>query len=54
MTTPFDASLDDSDSLHEECAVFGVYGTSDSAHLLTALGLHIATSRPRSNRDGGF
>ena len=45
MTTPFDASLVDGDSLKEECAVFGVYGTSDSAHLLTALGLHALQHR---------
>ena len=39
MTTPFD-----SDHLHEECGVFGVFG-SDGAPALTALGLHALQHR---------
>ena len=44
-TNPFDG-----DHLREECAVFGIFGTSE-ASINTALGLHaLATSRTRSNR----
>ena len=42
-TDPFDASLD-GDKLHEECGVFGVYG-SDSGSALVALGLHALQHR---------
>ena len=34
-----------SDSFNEECAVFGVYTSDDSAHHLTALGLHALQHR---------
>ena len=48
MTTPFDlpavASTDGDDHLHEECAVFGVFGSSE-ANVLTALGLHALQHR---------
>jgi amidophosphoribosyltransferase len=45
-TNPFSASSDDSldDKFHEECGVFGVYGSDDSA-ALTALGLHALQHR---------
>lgn len=39
MTTPFDL-----DGFHEECGVFGVYGTSDAA-AIAALGLHALQHR---------
>mgnify|MGYP006246458159 CR=1 FL=1 len=43
ITHPFeDDTLDD--KLSEECAVFGVFGSSE-AHLLTALGLHALQHR---------
>ena len=53
MTTPFDMSscshansADDSqDSFQEECAVFGVFTNDNSAHHLTALGLHALQHR---------
>lgn len=48
MTSPFDAGLissDDGDKLNEECAVFGVFSSGNSAHLLTALGLHALQHR---------
>lgn len=38
------APLDD-DKLHEECGVFGIYGTTDDAAALTALGLHALQHR---------
>ena len=41
--TPFDL-LSKQDGFHEECAVFGVYGSAE-AHLLTALGLHALQHR---------
>ena len=41
--TSFDL-LSQKDGFNEECAVFGVYGTSE-AHLLTALGLHALQHR---------
>ncbi|MEL0023958.1 MAG: amidophosphoribosyltransferase [Alphaproteobacteria bacterium] len=48
MTTPFDlpavASTDGDDHLHEECAVFGVFGSLE-ANVLTALGLHALQHR---------
>lgn len=44
-TNPFDVTIDDHDDhLHEECGVFGVYG-SDDASVLTALGLHALQHR---------
>ncbi|NNE82393.1 MAG: amidophosphoribosyltransferase [Alphaproteobacteria bacterium] len=45
-TNPFSARSDDShdDKFHEECGVFGVYGSDDSA-ALTALGLHALQHR---------
>ena len=39
---PFDMS--DTDRFHEECGVFGVFG-SDEASILTALGLHALQHR---------
>lgn len=36
---------DDADSFNEECAVFGVFASDKSAHLLTALGLHALQHR---------
>ena len=41
--TPFNL-LSQKDGFNEECAVFGVYGTSE-AHVLTALGLHALQHR---------
>ena len=41
--TPFDL-LSKQDGFHEECAVFGVYGSAE-AHVLTALGLHALQHR---------
>jgi len=41
--TPFDL-LSPQDGFNEECAVFGVYGSSE-AHVLTALGLHALQHR---------
>ena len=41
--TPFDL-LSKNDGFNEECAVFGVYGSSE-AHVLTALGLHALQHR---------
>ena len=41
--TPFDF-LSQNDGFNEECAVFGVYGSSE-AHVLTALGLHALQHR---------
>ena len=41
-TNPFDMS--DTDRFHEECGVFGVFG-SDEASILTALGLHALQHR---------
>ncbi|MEC7207496.1 MAG: amidophosphoribosyltransferase [Pseudomonadota bacterium] len=41
--TPFDL-LSHQNGFHEECAVFGVYGSSE-AHVLTALGLHALQHR---------
>ena len=41
--TPFDL-LSQQDGFNEECAVFGVYGSSE-AHVLTALGLHALQHR---------
>lgn len=41
--TPFDL-LSQNDGFNEECAVFGVYGSSE-AHVLTALGLHALQHR---------
>ena len=38
-TNPFD-----DDHLHEECAIFGIYGTSE-ANINTALGLHALQHR---------
>ena len=43
--TPFDL-LSKQDGFHEECAVFGVYGSAE-AHVLTALGLHALQHRGR-------
>ena len=40
---PFDL-LSKQDGFHEECAVFGVYGSAE-AHVLTALGLHALQHR---------
>jgi amidophosphoribosyltransferase len=39
-----ETETDQQDSLQEECAVFGIYGTNE-AHLLTALGLHALQHR---------
>ena len=41
--TPFEL-LSKQDGFHEECAVFGVYGSAE-AHVLTALGLHALQHR---------
>jgi amidophosphoribosyltransferase len=41
-TNPFDMS--DTDRFHEECGVFGVFG-SEEASILTALGLHALQHR---------
>ena len=41
-TNPFDIS--EHDGFHEECGVFGVFG-SDEASILTALGLHALQHR---------
>ena len=42
MTFPH--KLDSEDALHEkECGVFGVFGSDENAHLLTALGLRPST-----------
>ena len=38
-TSPFD-----DDHLHEECAIFGIYGTNE-ANINTALGLHALQHR---------
>ena len=43
MTFPH--KLDSEDALHEECGVFGVFGSDKNAHLLTALGLHALQHR---------
>ena len=44
MTLPFDHA-DTTDRFTEECAVFGVFTSDDSAHHLTALGLHALQHR---------
>lgn len=43
-THPFRPTTDLDDKLHEECGVFGVYGSEDAA-ALTALGLHALQHR---------
>ena len=40
MTISAPRSDEQMDRFNEECAVFGVFAPDDSAHLLTALGLH--------------
>jgi len=44
MTSPFIHTDDQDDHLHEECAIFGVFG-SEEANVLTALGLHALQHR---------
>ena len=44
VPAPPSASDDDLDKFHEECALFGIYGTSDAA-AHTALGLHALQHR---------
>ena len=43
LMTPLNL-LSQQDGFNEECAVFGVYGSSE-AHVLTALGLHALQHR---------
>ena len=43
-TNPFDP-IDDGDTLHEECGIFGVSGTDGEAAALVALGLHALQHR---------
>ena len=45
MTLSHEITDDIADSFNEECAVFGIYDQQNSAHLLTALGLHALQHR---------
>lgn len=45
MTIAAPRSDEQTDRFNEECAVFGVFAPDDSAHLLTALGLHALQHR---------
>ena len=45
MTISAPRSDEQMDRFNEECAVFGVFAPDDSAHLLTALGLHALQNR---------
>ena len=52
ITNPFDTAVDaaDGDTLHEECGVFGTWG-SDGAAAMAALGLHALQHRGSRNRE---